>query len=283
MGNDGVPTMADDNAMRQKILAVAEAAAHAAGRIQKQAYGGVLNVDEAKRNDIKLEVDRLSEAAILREIRGVFPDHAVLAEESGSLENGSEYLWIIDPLDGTVNFFYGIPMFCTSVACYRRDPEKILCYPHDLDAMGTVEAAAVYAAALDEMFLAAGGQGATLNGMPIRATAVTQLSECCISSGCGHGERGMTYFKHFMDGLLTSVRKTRVLGAAALDLCYVAAGRLSGYAEAGLYSWDIAAAAAIAREAGATVTAVSHEYTKWDIVVAGSGVHDDLKKLWELS
>ncbi len=272
-----------DGALRNRIREVAEAAAKAAGKIQREAYGGALNVDEAKRNDIKLEVDRLSEAAILKEIKTVFSDHAVLAEESGALENGSEYLWIIDPLDGTVNFFYGIPMFCTSIACYRRDPDKVLCYPHDYNALGTFEAAAVYAAALDQMFLAAGGQGATLNGVPIHATIVTDLAECCVSTGCGHGERGMRYFNHFMEGLLPRVRKTRVLGAAALDLCYVAAGRLSGYAEAGLYSWDIAAAAGIAKEAGAMIEGVCNEPTKWDIVVSGSGVFDGLKNLWDMS
>ncbi len=95
-------------------------AALAAGRIQREHYGTLLKVDATKRNDIKLEVDRLCEDAIRDEIRTAHPAHALLAEESGSTQGADAYRWIVDPLDGTVNFFYGIPYFCTCVACYRR-------------------------------------------------------------------------------------------------------------------------------------------------------------------
>lgn len=259
------------------FLAVAERAARAAGTIQRQAYGTLLNVDETRKNDIKLEVDRLCEAAILNEIRADFPGHSILAEESGETDTGSDHVWIIDPLDGTVNFFYGIPYFCTSIACYRRAAQG----EASANPLGVPEAAVVYAPMQDELFAAEAGQGATLNGNPIRAAHADKLEDCLIATGCGHEQYGMNRYQVLMKNALTKVRKVRILGAAALDLANVAAGRISGFAEAKLYSWDIAAAAAIIAAAGGRLTIRAQEPHRWDIIGSAPAVHDKLVSLWD--
>lgn len=248
------------------MLQTAIAAVRAAGKIQREHYGKLLNVDAAKRNDIKLEVDRLCEAAIVKIIRREYPGHALLAEESGADDTGSEYLWVIDPLDGTVNYFYGLPYFCSCVGCYRRGGG-------DGFPLGEPVAGAVYAAATDELFAAAAGTGATLNGSPIRAPEIDDLGECIVATGYGSVEVNIVRMRELSERLAGKVRKLRLLGAAGLDLCHVAAGRLSAYYERGLHPWDVGAAYAVLREAGAAVTAVEYEPGRWEVLASARGVH----------
>lgn len=255
-----------------KILDTAKAAVVTAGRIQKKHFGQSLFVDHKKKNDIKLEVDRLSEEAILNTIRQTHPEHSFIAEESGTRDMNSEYVWIIDPLDGTVNFFYGLPYFCSSVACYKNVRTDGLC--SSIEDLGEPVAAAVYAVMTDELFAAENGKGATLNDQPIKATEITELSEAMIATGFGSTIDGLEKMFNGTQNLSNEVRKMRCLGAAAYDICNSAAGRLSGFFEKGLHVWDIAAGALIAKEAGAIFDAVEYEKGLWNVVSCGQGIHD---------
>ncbi len=254
------------------MLNTAKAAARAAGEIQRRNFGKLLNVDARMKNDIKLEVDRLCEQAIINSILQVHPDHAFLSEEAGIVNDlGSDYLWIIDPLDGTVNFFYGLPYFCTSIACYRRSGSGII------PGLGEEVLGVVYAPATDEMFSAGKGEGAFLNDEKIKAAEVGSLAECMIATGFGSTRSGFDRMLSGLPALAEDVCKMRCLGAAAYDICNAAAGRLSAFFEKGLHTWDIAAASVIASEAGAVIDAFEYETGRWDYIVSAEGVFDVIK------
>ncbi|MBN1258102.1 MAG: inositol monophosphatase, partial [Planctomycetes bacterium] len=184
------------------MLETAIQAAQAAGAIQKEAFGSVLQVDEDTRHDIKLKVDKLCEEAIVKIISTAYPEHAILAEEGGA-KGESSHRWIIDPLDGTVNFFYGIPHFCTSIALeVKREP-----------VIGVV-----YDPIRDELFAAEKGKGATLNGQSIRVSAITDPGEACIVLGFMKDDQTMRAGLKAMATCIYRVRKVRCTGSAALDL-----------------------------------------------------------------
>ena len=237
-------------------------------------HGRRLEVDQADRHDVKLQADRLCERAICERIRADFPDHAILTEEAGMLDAPGEYQWIIDPLDGTVNFFYGLPHFCAAVACYRRPPaaggEDVLAQP----VVGVV-----YAAPTDELFVAETGGGATCNGRPIHAATVANLREAIVCTGFGTRQGVGRPFVRLCAELADKVRKVRCMGAACYDLCNVAAGRLSGYFQADLKTWDIAAPLVILREAGAACDSRPTARDTWDVLASAPGIHDELREM----
>ena len=198
-----------------------------------------LTVENKQRNDYVSEVDRQAEESIIRTLRKAYPDHAILAEESGHRGDG-EYEWIIDPLDGTTNYLRGIPHYAVSIALRYRD---------------RIEHGVVYDPAKDEMFSASRGGGATLNNRRIRVSTRSSLEGALLGTGIPFRE------DQDIDGYMGSLRAfigpiagIRRAGAAALDLAYVAAGRLDGYWEAGLHPWDIAAGALLVREAGGLIS-----------------------------
>lgn len=250
------------------MLVTARAAAIAAGVIQKRHYGQLLNVDARTRNDIKLEVDRLCEAAIINTIAQVYPSHGFLAEERGQENAGSEYRWVIDPLDGTVNYFYGLPYFCTSIACYQQGAGQWDILP----GLGKPVLAVVYSVATGDLFYAESGKGAYLNDNPIRVADVTALEDCMVATGFGSTTAGLQRMRGGYFALGDRVCKMRCLGAAALDICNTACGRLTAFFEKGLHHWDVAAGALIAAEAGATVRATEYEPGRWDFLVSAPGV-----------
>jgi len=255
------------------------AAAHAAGEIQKRLYGTILNVDQSSRNDVKLEADRLCEQAIIDTIHRDWPDHAIFAEERGALGGEGEYHWIIDPLDGTVNFFYGLPYFCTSIACYRLPTTVETGYPRTLASLGEPLVGAVYAPPTDELFVGEIGKGAELNGQPMHASPIRRLEESLVTMGFA-GRPGLS--AHFVEQatkLEPRVRKLRCMGAAAYDLCNVACGRLTGFYEKGLHMWDFAAGQIILREAGAVLDAFEYEPKHWDLLAAAPGIHAELRDI----
>lgn len=261
------------------------AAAQAAGAIQKRLWGTLLNVDQATRNDVKLEADRLCEQAIVEIVRRDWPDHALLSEEAGALGGDGDCWWIIDPLDGTVSFFYGMPYFCTSVACYRRPaacgaaacgaaaPGCAGPFPRGLESLGEPLVGVVYAPPTEELFVAEAGKGATLNGRPIRPSTVTRLEEAMIGTGFGARPGAVAHFVEQIGRLAPRVRKVRAMGSAAYDLCNVACGRFTGFYEQRLRSWDIAAAAVILREAGAVLDAIETSEAEWNTLAAAPGIY----------
>lgn len=219
---------------------------------------GSLTVSAKGRNDFVSEVDRMAEAEIVATIRRSYPDHAFLAEESG-VSGESEFVWIIDPLDGTTNFLHGFPVFAVSIALRHR---------------GILQQSVVYDPMRQELFTASRGQGAQLDGRRIRVSSRASLDGALI--GTGFPYRGNAVW---MDDYLAMFRAVaertaglRRPGAAALDLAYVAAGRLDGFWELGLSPWDIAGGALLIREAGGLIGDLSGEdrYLESGHVIAGA-------------
>ena len=214
--------------------------ARQAGVILRYGFGRRHRVEsKSHRIDLVTEVDRRSEAFLLEQIRRRFPGHRILSEESG-LNGKGEALWLVDPLDGTVNYAHGVPIFSVSLAYAEA---------------GRVRLGVVYDPMRDECFAAERGRGAWLNGRPIRVSQTRRLGESLLVTGFPYDvwenpENNLDHFARFA----VRTRGVRRLGSAALDLCYVAAGRFDGYWEIRLQPWDVAAGGLIAAEAGALVT-----------------------------
>lgn len=185
------------------------------------------------------EFDRAAEALIVEALRELRPDDAIVGEEGANHAGTSGLEWHIDPIDGTANFVYDLPTWCTSVAVVDRD--------------GGV-AGAVYAPVGDELFSAARGHGATLNGTPIHCSPASDLSTALLGTGFNYSPGTRVHQGERLAALLPQVRDVRRFGSAALDLCMVACGRLDAYFEEFLNSWDLAAGVLIAAEAGATTS-----------------------------
>jgi len=218
----------------------------------------MLEVVEKGRNEFVSQVDRLAEDAIIEVIRDYHPDHSILAEESGETGN-HEYQWIIDPLDGTTNYLHGFPVFCVSIAVAHE---------------GQIEHGVVYDPLRQEVFTASRGQGAHLDGRRIRVSKRTRMSQSLIATGFPYRMN-----KQFIDDYLAMLKTViedsagvRRPGSAALDLCYVAAGRVDGFWEIGLNVWDIAAGALMIREAGGRISDYrgTDKYLENGNVVAGN-------------
>jgi len=224
------------------MLTIAVRAARRAGSIINRAAlaGGSLQVKSKRANDFVTEVDRGAEAAIIEIVQKSYPDHGILGEESGSIDSAKqEYRWIIDPLDGTTNFIHGFPQYCVSIGVEHR---------------GALTHGVVYDPIRDELFTASKGAGAFLNDRRIRVSKCTRLSDALVGTGFPFKELTrvdlyLRQLKHLMEKS-SGVRRA---GAAALDLAYVACGRLDGFWELGLSPWDIAAGALLIQEAGGLV------------------------------
>jgi len=225
------------------MLNIAVKAARAAGAIINRASLDldVLKVATKSPNDFVTEVDRAAEQAIIETLLGAYPGHGILAEESGR-EHGardSEYVWIIDPLDGTTNFIHGLPVYAVSIALAFR---------------GKVEQAVVYDPSRNDLFIASKGRGAFLNDRRLRVSRRTRLAESLIGTGFPfrRGDNFKRYLRMFEE-VSQQCAGLRRPGAAALDLCYVAAGWYDGFFETGLSPWDVAAGSLIVTEAGGLI------------------------------
>jgi myo-inositol-1(or 4)-monophosphatase len=232
------------------MLNIAVKAARRAGAIINRAAldRTQLEIHSKRANDFVTQVDKSAEAAIIDVIRQAFPDHAILGEESGALPGKSggaakaaksEYLWIIDPLDGTTNFIHGFPQYCVSIGLQHR---------------GATQHGVVYDPAKNELFTASKGRGAFLDDRRMRVSKCLQLKDALVGTGFPFKEmtRLDLYVKQ-MKHLMQNCSGVRRAGAAALDLAYVAAGRLDAFWEMGLSPWDMAAGALMITEAGGLV------------------------------
>ena len=219
----------------KQYRAFAESLAQGAGAILRDFRGKPLHIEHKGAIDLVTEVDRASEAYLRRRIAETFPDHEILGEEEGLAKSGSPYRWIVDPLDGTTNYAHDFPYFCVSVA---------LAHEH------RVIAGAVFNPVSCDLYSAARGEGATLNGHPIHVSSVDQLAQSLLSTGFPydviHKGTNVPHFEHF----LYRCQAVRRAGSAALDLCMVASGRYDGFWEAGLSAWDVAAGSLMVEEAG---------------------------------
>ncbi|HNB18684.1 MAG TPA: inositol monophosphatase family protein, partial [Candidatus Obscuribacter sp.] len=212
-----------------KLEKVAREAALRAGELQKSRLGKIKSLDYKSAFNIVTDVDKASEALIIETLTQEFPDACFLAEESGESGSKSGRRWIIDPLDGTTNFAHSYPFFCVSIAC-EEDGQVVL--------------GVVYNAVASEMFVAAKGQGATLNGEKINVSMRTSLETSLLATGFPPDTLKSVH--HNMDSfraITNMCHGVRRDGSAALDLCFVASGRLDGFWERKLSAWDVAAGA----------------------------------------
>ncbi|QCU90596.1 inositol monophosphatase family protein [Thiomicrorhabdus sediminis] len=224
------------------LLNIATEAARAAGNhiINSLEKIDQLNIEHKGKNDYVSEVDKQAESIIIKTIRKYHSNHQILAEESGQTSNQSDVRWIIDPLDGTTNFLHQFPQFAVSIA---------------VEVKGKIEHAAIYDPTRDEMFQATRGSGAFLNNFRIRVSEQKTLDNSLLATGFPYHD--FSYIDAYLSSLktfMTSTAGVRRAGSAALDLAYVAAGRVDGFWEFNLKPWDIAAGALIVKEAGGLAT-----------------------------
>jgi myo-inositol-1(or 4)-monophosphatase len=255
--------------MTEKLKEVLLQATKEAGAIIQQYFQGSFQVDNKEGiNNLVTEVDNHSEKRIIEIIREHFPDHSIISEEAGELIQDSPYQWIIDPIDGTVNFAHGIPLCCVSIGLKFGD---------DL-LLGTV-----YNPMMNELFFAEKGKGAYLNDRKISVSQKTDFRKACLVTGFPYkwpnsSEHPIRVFERFiLEGL-----PVRRLGSAAIDLCWVACGRFDGFWEYNLSSWDVAAGYLIVQEAGGVITNFDGEpYSVFDkqTLATNGHIHENMLQL----
>jgi myo-inositol-1(or 4)-monophosphatase len=220
---------------------------------------------KSSRTDMVTAVDRASEALIVGTLATARPDDGVLGEEGSSRAGTSGVRWIIDPLDGTTNYLYGLPLFAVSIG---------------VEVDGEVQAGVVFHPSLGELFTARKGDGANCNGQPIAASRKDELATALIGTGFAYDPERRRESARWLEHIIPSVRDIRRGGAASIDLCWVACGRLDGYYEAGLSPWDVAAGDVIAREAGAVTSDFEGGPVRPGSVVAASpAIAEPLRQL----
>ena len=254
-------------------LLVAEAIARRAGRHIQRERAQALKVSLKGPRDLVTNVDRSTEELIKALLQGAFPEDPILGEEFGASDGAAqERRWLIDPIDGTQNFAHGVPLYCVSIALQLRDETVV---------------AVIFDPCRDELFSAAVGQGATLNGEAIAVSACAALSESLLVTGfpTRQDQAFETTLRQF-DRLTRQGRGIRRLGSAALDLAYVAAGRLDAFWEYGLKPWDTGAGYLLVEEAGgqvSDVTGAAFGVTSPSILASNQTLHDDLLNLLNTS
>jgi len=241
-----------------------------AGAFLRENVGKIREVHEKAGlpTNLVTNVDKQSEAMIIERICARYPGHQVLAEEGGGRETSSPFKWIIDPLDGTTNYTHGFPVFSVSIAVEHE---------------GEVIAGVVYDPNLDELFTAEKGKGAFLNGKRLRVTGVSDLARSLLATGFPYNVRENPdhCIEHFID-FLKEAQAVRRLGSAALDLAYVAAGRLDGFWEVNLNPWDMAAAALCVAEAGGRLTDFAGEQFsiyRRQVVSSNALIHEEMLRV----
>ncbi len=232
----------------KKALTTAIEAAHAAGKVMRKNLLLTKRVNHAEQHDIKLELDVRCQKLIERTLRRAFPQIAILGEEGVIGDTSASLRWVVDPIDGTVNFTYGIPHACVSIALQRqRRAPKAGEHP---DACFETIVGVVFDPFTDETFTAIRGEAARLNGRPIAVSQRPRLDEAIVSIGFAKSAASLEKMLPQFNRLVHKVRKIRIMGAAALAMVYVAAGRFDAYVEGGIRLWDIAAGGLILECAG---------------------------------
>jgi myo-inositol-1(or 4)-monophosphatase len=253
----------------QAFLNTAVKAARKAGEIAVRAQKRLdeLEIREKSRNEFVTQVDQAAEQVIIATIRERYPDHAVLAEESGR-SGSSEFEWVIDPLDGTTNYVHGFPVFAVSIALRRR---------------GQLEAGVIYDPCRQELFTALRGSGVQLDGRRVRVSGRRELDGALLGTGFPYRSnlRWMDAYLGMLRDVMQRTAGIRRPGSAALDLAYLAAGRTDGFFEFGLEAWDIAAGMLMVQEAGGLVSGLTPEpvLESGNILAGSPKIHDALRDL----
>jgi myo-inositol-1(or 4)-monophosphatase len=231
-----------------EFLSTAESIAREAGALLRDFYHRGVRTEYKGDVDLVTEADRASEALIVSRLRAAFPDHGIYGEEGTREGLDGEFRWYVDPLDGTTNFAHGFPAFCVVLGCERRAPGL------SADEDGEMVAGVIYDPLRDEMFSAARGEGATLNGEAIHVSRTDTLDESLIATGFPSQKRHRSPNIHFYQEFTLRSHGVRRAGSAGLDLAYVACGRLDGYWEFQLNPWDTSAGYLLVEEAGGKIT-----------------------------
>jgi myo-inositol-1(or 4)-monophosphatase len=251
------------------ILKQASKIARDAGALLRGFFERRVRVEYKGEVDLVTEADRASEALIVGELRRQFPDHAVIAEEGGGFEGSSGYRWYIDPLDGTTNFAHGFPIFAVSMG---------------LEKNGEMVAGLIYDPTRDELFSAEKGNGAQLNGKPFRVSVIARLEEALVATGFPSRKRHVNPNIHFYHQMNMRTHGVRRPGAAAIDMAYVASGRMEAFWEFHLHPWDIAAGKLLVSEAGGRVTEISgepHSMESPSVLASNGLVHEKMIEAFE--
>ena len=241
------------------MLNIAIRAARNAGDLIQRSSQNLdkLTIDQKSRNDYASEVDRMAEQEIIKVLRNAFPEHAILAEESGE-HQGNDYVWVIDPLDGTTNFLHGFPQYAVSIALKHKNK---------------LEIGVIYDPSRDELFTAERGGGAMLNNRKIRVAKQNSMRGALIGTGFPFkNQQHLEAYLNMFRAVTADTAGIRRAGAAALDLAYVACGRLDAYWEIGVSEWDIAAGVLLVQEAGGVATdfAFNDKYLQTGNVIVGN-------------
>ena len=250
------------------FLPVMSAIAREAGALLLPYFHRGLKIEYKGDADLVTAADRASEVLIRERIRQQFPSHDVLGEEQGLSDQGGDYRWYVDPLDGTTNFAHGYPVFCVSMALEHRGDDQ-----------SRRIAGVVYDPTRDELFTAEAGRGAHLNGTAIHVSKAAQLKECLVATGFPSHKRHKNPNIHFYHQITLRTHGVRRAGSAALDLCNVASGRFDGFWEFNLNPWDTAAGALIVEEAGGKVSRFdgsAFELDSRETLASNGLVHDAL-------
>ena len=254
-----------------KFIDLATQSALEAGKVLLGYFGKIDKYELKSPKSVLTEADTAAEELIINKIKSVYPDHGFLAEESGRTNNNSEYIWIIDPLDGTTNFAHAYPFFSISIA---------------LEINGVLELGVVYDPIKNELFHAETGKGSYLNDQKINISNVDSLEGSLLVTGFVHEQDWMiTKNLQYLERFIYKSQAFRRDGSAALDLCYVACGRFDGFWEMGLNPWDTAAGVLMVKEAGGKVTEFSGNDFKLESleILASNGIiHDGMKNLLEV-
>ncbi len=253
--------------MRDETRLAAEAA-NTAGAALRERFERSHHIELKSRRELVTEMDRASEETILEAIRTEYPDDHVMAEESSPEQAASGRAWIVDPLDGTNNYAHGYPFFSVSIA---------------FEEQGELVSGVVYDPLRDELFAAEAGSGATLNGTAVRVSDTDSVEDAIVATGFPYDRTALNDNNLAnLNRFILSARGIRRAGSAALDLVYVACGRLDGYWELGLKAWDVSAGGLIVREAGGHVTnfaSPSWSHRRGDIVASNARIHNEMQSL----
>jgi myo-inositol-1(or 4)-monophosphatase len=250
-------------------LEAALSAARRSGEVLRAAFGTEHSITYKGEVDLLTEIDEQAERLIREELLGTFPTYGMLAEEGGELTGEEDVRWIVDPLDGTTNYAHQLPIFCVSIAL-ERSGEVVLGVVHD--PMG------------EETFVAERGRGATLNGGPIKVSDTDELIRALVATGFPYDRAEMPEALELFGRFAATTQGMRRLGSAALDLCYVASGRIDGYYERGIWPWDLAAGSVIVEEAGGNLTNYRGDVLDLDgreIVASNGRLHPSIMRLME--
>jgi myo-inositol-1(or 4)-monophosphatase len=248
-------------------LEAALSAARSAGEVLRAGFGTEHAITYKGEVDLVTEIDKEAERVIREELLGTFSTYAMLAEEGGELAGEEDTRWIVDPLDGTTNYAHGLPIFCVSIGLERAG-EVVLGVVHD--------------PMREEIYVAERGGGSTLNGEPIKVSDTEELIQALIATGFPYDRAEMPESLELFGRFAATTRGMRRLGSAALDLCYVASGRLDGYYERGIWPWDLAAGSLILEEAGGKLTNYRGDVLDLDgreIVASNGRLHSAMTRL----